>query len=378
MKINKLILILLALIAFSVSAQKQVIPFTGDFSTATGNGFAYLLPSTSFEVTVTVVKNKDFKGYYGEYAKKILNLNNIITANKVSYQLKNIEIEPVILPDNNNAYWVEYSTPQMKENFPDQIDQYRGQLIAGSNQSCYNIKKSMNSTEAATIPDFYKNYADLAYTVKDDSFVETRIIDGIETQVPVNQTKKVTKSLEQQAIEAADMIISIRKSRVELISGITEVPYTKEAFEYMVNQLNSMEKNYLGLFTGFSMSEEIKYSFLITPAQAGATPLFSFDPEKGYNTIVDEKNGTPYHLVFEPEVNFSQFGKIEKARTKNPKYVPNEGYRVRTAVPTKVGLMQGDKDFYYFGIFSIYQFGKIEILPLNRDHLDIGKLGFIY
>ena len=53
------------------------------------------------------------------------------------------------------------------------------------------------------------------------------------------------------------------------------------------------------------------------------------------------------------------------------------GYRIRKAVPTFVSLVQGEKE-EMLGIFSVYQFGFLEVLPAGLDKFEIGKWGYIY
>ncbi|HPT52522.1 MAG TPA: DUF4831 family protein, partial [Bacteroidales bacterium] len=80
------LIVLSSLFSFS---QKNVVPLPADSGMATiGNYFYYALPKTAFKVDVVVNKITQMKGYYGEYAEKLLGLTNIIKQNKTYFELK--------------------------------------------------------------------------------------------------------------------------------------------------------------------------------------------------------------------------------------------------------------------------------------------------
>ena len=365
------IILLLNAICFSLFSQKQVMPISQTGNNKIMQGFHYMLPATAFTIEVTVVKNTDMKGYYADHAASLLNLTNIIHHDKISYQIKEINITPFTVADTNYCYWVAYSSAQIKKGMPDKINEYVNEIELSQNSS-YSISTT-------PIPDFYRNYADLAYIETDASFVETKIIDGVVTQVPVNKTKKITKTTLQQAQEAADFIASIRKARYELLTGEQEVAYSKEAIQYMVKQLNQYEKNYLGLFTGFSMQENIKYTFVVTPTGDNEIPVFSFDSEKGVGKVNNSKRELNYYLHVVPEITHTQWEETNRMKMViNPKKKLNNGYRIRKAVPAAISLFYGEQPKHQLGRYMIYQLGKIEILPLGQDNFDIVKEVIIY
>jgi len=364
------IIFLLSTICFSLFSQKRVIPISQTSNDIATQGFYYMLPATAFTVKVTVVKNIDRKGYYADYAANLLNLNNIIQQDKISYQIKEIEIVPFIIADTSHCYWVAYSSTQIKNGMPDKVNRFATHMEFTQNSS-YTVSST-------PIPSFYRNYADLAYVETDASFIETKIIDGVVRQVPISKTKKISKTTAQQAQEAADFIASIRQARYDLLIGSQEVPYSKEAIQYMVTELNRYEKNYLGLFTGFSMKEEIKYSFTVVPAENELFPVFSFDSEHGIGEVNNDKKGHNYYFQITPEITHSQWEKTNRTKFLNPKYKPNNGYRIRKAVPATVDLSYEEQPLYKFGRYQIYQLGKVEVLPLGQNNFDIIKEVIIY
>jgi hypothetical protein len=103
----------------------------------------------------------------------------------------------------------------------------------------------------------------------------------------------VEKSPEQKAKEAADFISKIKENRFNLISGAQEVNYNKETLEYMDTQLKTMEKEYLKLFTGISLSKRLtfSYKYIPLPNQINTEiPIFKFLKSKGVIDL-DEPGG---------------------------------------------------------------------------------------
>jgi len=261
---------------------------------------------------------------------------------------------------------VELSSNQMKTNF---LQSLYGNMAPAV---CHTFS-TVGQNNADILPEFFKNYAEVILQQTYETYTETRIIDGVVTQVPVTQTKTTTKTLSQQAQEAADFIEKIRKDRYDILSFSQEVTLSKEAFEYLVNQLNELEKKYLELFVGITVLEDIHEIFVIEPDPNFALlPLCSVAKDKGFSTSMSSTFANNYYLSCTP-----QFTKELQEEFTNHKAKKNFGYQIRKAVPVFVSLVNGEKK-EQIGVFSIYQFGLLEILPANLDNLEIQKWGFIY
>ncbi|MCK9339703.1 MAG: DUF4831 family protein [Bacteroidales bacterium] len=366
------LIVLSSLFSFS---QKNVVPLPADSGMATtGNYFYYALPKTAFKVDVVVNKTTQMKGYYGEYAEKLLGLTNIIKQNKTYFELKSVHIESIILPDENFQYAVELSNCQVKNGALAQIYAYRDSLSQQVTESSYTV-------QTTAIPDFFRYYSDLSYMDKENSYVETQIIDGVVRQVPATTTQKVTKTDEQKALQAADFIAKIRDDRYAILTGEQEVAYSKEAIEELVNQLNNLEKNYIQLFTGFTINDEIHYSWVVSPLDTSdlRLSLFSVSEKSGFSTCTKSaKDDENYYLNIKPQFSYQKCQDFAAERKSLKKYKDNNGYRIRQAVPCSVSIEQGKNTIFNSGIYSIYQFGKIETLPIRQDNWDICKYMIIF
>lgn len=361
---KKLLLILLFFAGIgTVGAQKQVYQMPLDSSLQLSkNAFCYMLPTTAVKVDVTIVKVREIKGYYAEDAEKLLGLTNIISENKTYYKLKDVSINTETVPDPTHRYAVEPSSNQVKSG------DYLSSLLKRDLQDA-TVFEPTYTTKTTDIPDFYKNYANVSYTESEDAFVETKIINGVVTQVPANHTKLVNKSASQKVQEAADQITQIRKQRNTLIAGEQEIPYSDQALRLMLDELNQAENNYLDLFRGISLEDEIHYTFYVTPqGDENNMPIFFFDSNRGFSSQ-ESANGIAYSLHFTPQWNNGY------QLNQNPKKA-NTGYRIRTAIPVSISLESGNIH-HEFGIYPMFQWSDIKTLPANID-TKIEEIGFIY
>ena len=366
-KVILLMSLLVGCLSLSYAQQRVVQLPVGIDEVPSDNGFCYMLPKTAFKVDVTVTRKTELKGYFSDYAEKLLGLKHVITNDRVRYELKEVAVAPVDMPDSNYIYAVELSAAQMK----------RG----GFNLPCAQAQVYTPSycAQQTDIPDFFKNYSEAAYITKEDSYVETKIVNGVVVQVPVNQTKIVSKSLDKQAQEAADFIMKIRSDRYDLTTGAQEVAYPKETMEYMVQELNKLEKNYMDLFTGLTVEDELHYTVFVVPEE-GASEQFAFtvDPQQGFADNATNP-GNKYYLKYDLQYDNRQAEALNLTKWKVKNYKFNDGYRVRQALPAYVSLEVGSRVLSTFGLYPVYQFGKIVTLPRQDGDVDITRYGaFVY
>jgi hypothetical protein len=359
-------------VLFNVYSQKAVYQLPINSQTAITNPtFFYTLPKTALKVDVVVTKISNLKGLYADFAEKMLGVTNYCTENAVSYQLKKIAVTPFIVPDETLQFVVELSSSQIQNNFLQS-------LYANNAVSDFQTTSKLEQSDENILPDFFNNYADVILQQTYETYTETKIIDGVVTQVPVTQTKITTKTLAQQAQEAADFIEKIRNDRYTILSFSQEVTLSKDAFEYLVNQLNELEKKYLELFTGITVFEDTHETFVVYPdSETELLSLCSVTPTAGFSKSMCKTNAYNYYLNCRTQTSAEQQVNFYKTVAAKSKYKQNTGYTIRKAAPVIVSLVQGDRN-ELLGVFPIYQFGLLETLPANLDSFAIGKWGYIY
>ena len=117
--------------------------------------------------------------------------------------------------------------------------------------------------------------------------------------MPVEETYEVQKTPEMKAREAADVILKARKERFNISTGNTDATFSGEALGAALAELDRVEKEYLTLFTGYTVSREQSGSFDIVPS--GSTRKYSAFRLNGKEGLVTDGPGTVYSLEFAPE-----------------------------------------------------------------------------
>jgi hypothetical protein len=370
--VKKSFIIFFGLFAFLyVYSQKAVfqLPVTPQ-SSVSNPTFFYILPKTAFKVDVVITKTTNIKGIYAEFAEKMLGITNYCKESSISYELKKLSVTSFTVPDENLQFVVELSPVQVKNNFLQTL--HTQNSVTG-----FRVSSSFEENNADILPEFFKNFADVITHQTQETYTETRIIDGVVTQVPITQTRTVTKSLSQQAQAAVDFIEKVRKDRYAIISFEQETTLSKEAFEYLVNQLNDLEKQYLELFTGITLLEDIHESVIVYPGSDFAlTPLCAVSPTNGFSAIPDKTNANNYYLKCTLQGSTSSFANYIDSSTDSYRK-SNTGYRIRKAAPALVSLMHGNVEKAVLGVYPVYQFGLLETLPEKMDGFEIWRFGYI-
>ena len=323
----------------------------------------YALPTTALKVTVSVSKVQDIRGHFADYAESLLGLTNIIQQNRTYYQLNSVDIEPITAPDDSRIFVAYTSNADLAKLWQEE-SRTATDVLATSPLTTY-------TTHTATLPDFFKNYADIPYTKQSETFVDTKIIDGVVTQVPANHTKTVSKSFESKAREAADAIVKSRKDQYNLAAGEQETPYSGEAIQTMLAELKRWENNYMSLFSGVSIADTMVYVFHVTPENLTPTTAFYFNATKGFN----QKEGAAadaYSLIFN-RIHKENLTEIFEFN------YPQYSYITRDTKPVQVSLTHANEKIHDFGVISMHQAGSLQTFhPYSKQVVGIKGIGFVF
>lgn len=323
----------------------------------------YALPTTTLKMTVSVSKVQDVRGYFADYAESLLGLTNIIQQNRTYYTLNSVDVEPIATPDESKIYCAYTSNANIAKLWQEE-SRTATDVLAAAPLNTYTI-------HTATLPDFFKNYADISYTQQSEAFVDTKIIDGVVTQVPASHTKTVSKSFESKAREAADAIMKSRKDQYNLVAGEQETPYSGEALQTMLAELKAWENNYMSLFTGISIADTITYVFYITPESLSPVTAFYFDATKGLSQDKGAE-ADAYKLIF------SRVYRKYITEIVDVNY-PQHGYVTRDTKPVQVSLSHNSANVHDFGIINMHQAGSLQLPPLyDKQVKGVKEFGFVF
>ena len=339
--------LLLAVMAlpFHAAGQKKSDP----------EGFlTYSLPSTTIVLEVEAVQEKFYVGPYARYAEKYLGFK-ARQKNETSFQLTGIKMTPLIEADQSRRYTVNVKKGQIDGTF---LKLASVGLISFSDakfgdesvwrfptagQGDFSGKGvSSNLTSQAAI--LYHNNGSSAYD-----------------RVPVQQNMLVEKTDEQKAAETADMILRLRRQRLQIVTGDTDATYSGEAMGAAITELTRLEEEYMMLFAGYSEKQTQKMRFEVVPkAEQNGQMYVAFRLSDAAGLVpADNLSGKPVVMEIVPqEFHVPQ---VTEEELKNKKEVLAY-YRIPAVCTVK--LMEG-ANLLLQSRMPVYQLGQESSIPVN-------------
>ena len=293
------------------------------FAPARAQELTYALPNTVFTVQVEVRQDYFYAGPYAAFAKKLLNIDvrdqDALTCTVTALDLiPRIEADPkaLFLCEPENAQALSLSAQGL-------IALQEKALPDGAQWRFLPPAAADFSSNGLTGPE---------KTVTRITYKSVQTEEDTTVQVPVEHKVSEAKTLEDKAAEAADMILAVRKDRLNIVSGNTDASYSGEAMGAALRELDRIEQEYLTLFRGYSVSSTQTASFDIIPdARQRVHRYLAFRlTEDG--PVPDGLKGVPYYLELEPEN--TDFPEEEEKKTKNK--VSAVKYRIPVVCRVKV------------------------------------------
>ncbi|MDR3236733.1 MAG: DUF4831 family protein [Prevotellaceae bacterium] len=316
----------------------------------------YALPSTSVQLQVEAVCEVFTAGPYAKFAPKYLGIE-AQAENKDIYSLKSVNVVPFVEADASQTYTAALKDGKSSANF---LAVTAVGLVAlfENNASvpipwrfASNVREAgfdnrgYVSNLATTTTTFYK-------TVKTDTGFE---------RVPVQQSQVVEKSVERRAEETANMIYSLRKKRIDLLTGDVDNLPAGDAMRAVLEEITRLEDAYVSLFTGKSSFDVQTMTFDVTPNALQPKQLyiaFRFSDTQG---LLSPANlaGRPIMLELTPEKEVS-------AMPSNASDVDKKGTRIHYRIPAVVQarVLDGQTTLWQTR-FPVYQLGSIMTVPIN-------------
>ncbi|MDD3876918.1 MAG: DUF4831 family protein [Bacteroidales bacterium] len=307
-------------------------------------GVYYALPQTVVTVDVSITKTDKIRGPYYMYANKYLGLGNVVTGNSASYEICRIDIGSYVEPDPLHYYMIKPPRKALrKRNLL--INLSESGLIKSINEKTIsadigNNEYSFSENEASITSETFNYLVDANIFERIDTVIEMIHLDTITIERHTLRSSFVEKDMEQKAKEVAEYIIKIKEKKFELLSGFTEIPYERATIEYMYEQLDKLENEYLLLFTGISISKTNTFRFVYLPKKEEVEQpihLFNFSESEG---ILDQLRQDGDEFVLE----------IKNKATTNP-----------------LSMLFGNRENKKNGIFyRIPEYGTVSLICNNK------------
>ncbi len=326
----------------------------------TTQGFYYSLPQTVISIEITVIRTDFEPGPFAKYADKYLSLEDVETESFSIYNIGKIKTSSYAIPDKENIYVINYNPK--KKNSDLSLDYNELGLLKSVNYISKNYEENNQRGDLKRIDETIKKgsffyFLDNKMIEKIDTIYEEVLIDTMVIQRRRFAKSYVAKSSEVRAKEISEKIFNIRDKKFALVSGFSEIPYSKETMKFMSEELNLMEERLLELFTGITTTSIIKYKFDYIPCENESLPveLFKFAEDLG---IISKgsKNGKSINI------EVIRKNKIENIIVENN---TQNGFIYRMPEECEVRLLLGNQVITE-NKFLISQFGNIKRLPLGN------------
>lgn len=317
---------------------------------------SYCLPSTSINIEVHGTQEIFFAGPYAKYANKYLGIN-VETEDRTSYTITEVKMKPYIEADITKRYLIDTEDKNADLTF---LKMTNCGLIATANGS-------LPKGEAWRFPinkeeDFSKMGITSNLTFESTTLYSRDRKSNSQNKVSIQQDMMVTKSLETKAAETAEIIFSLRKKRLEIITGDTDATYSGEAMGAAIEEIARLEKEYLTLFTGYTETSSEHKNFEVIPNAAQSSQLyiaFRLSDTEGL-LPADNLSGKPIVMEIIPDP-IPESKPLSTKKKKESKAIV--AYYKIPAICT-IKLINGMNTLIQ-GRIPVYQFGKECNLPIK-------------
>lgn len=341
--IFKLSVAALMLIPLTVSAQKSSDP---------QGVVTYSLPTTTIMLEVEAVQESFYAGPYAKYAEKYLGID-VRQKDETMVQLTQVKMYPRVEADHNRRYSLTVNKGQIDGAF-------------------------LKLTSAGLISFADAKYVDASVwrfpTTGQGDFaakgVSSNLTSGSTTlyrnggKSAVKQNMLVGKTPEQKAAEAAEMIVKLRKQRLQIVTGDTDATYSGEAMGAAITELTRLEQEYMTLFTGYSEYQTQQMIFEVFPEAANEEQVYIAFRLSDTEGIVPADNlyGKPVILQIMPQQFVTPEVPVVEENSKKKEVEVLAHYRIPVVCVVK--LMDG-ANLLLQTRMPIYQLGQESSLPVN-------------
>ncbi len=366
---NRILLTLSVIMIIATScSQMKVQQINNNDKVPKKAGLIYYLPKTVIYLDIEVHRSDFLKGPFAAYSSKYTGISNVISENSTEYRIEDIIITTAYTADTSNAFLI--TLPKSKKNVPHFVFSEDGVLMSMNygEDTIYETKKHQGTgsySEMDIDPGEFKYFASENIKVKTDTIFEKIVLDTITIEKQILEHSVIEKSDEDKAKDVADYLKLIAEHKLNLLSGYQEVAYSLDVIQFMYDELDQLEQDYLSLFTGKEVEGTMHFRFAITPCISmpdTGSFLCSFDPYRGityeYDSIYTSRN-IFYKII--PSGKTDVLNSLEEGKKKGIYYnIPDN---------TRFVLVKGDGEILFESNASIAQLGKIMFMPASINAL---------
>lgn len=238
-------------------------------------GLVYSLPVTALRITVTARKVTKKAGPYRQYAKKYLGLTDVVNEDATDWQLKDIEITPFGVKDDDTQYLM-----QLKAGATTYIGVAADGMLLSINAEPVEEETAFEEPKSGST--VLSSGGDV------NSYLDFVDMDFVSAQNSMRQAEMLAGNL-MDGREAYDA----------LSQGTSEnIPTDSRQFEIMLKSIAEKNEAMKRAFSGSETVEEFVTSYVFIPEEEGEVVLFRMSD---FNGMVDsdDYSGRPVYIKTE-------------------------------------------------------------------------------
>ncbi len=249
----------------------------------------YALPQTVISIEVEAVREDFHAGPYARFAQKYLGVD-ARQSDQVSYTVAGVTLNSYTEADPARRF-----TVVPGKGMPSFLSLTAQGLVSVSGGTD-------GGTQWRFTADQKGDFADRGVGSNLSSASTTLYRSVAGRTVGVQQEMVVSKSPEDRAKEAADMISRLRRSRIDIITGDTDATYSGEAMGAAIGEISRLEQEYLSLFLGYSDFQTQRMNYEIIPVAGAQQRYVAFRVSENDGLVsADNVSGKPYLLELQPQ-----------------------------------------------------------------------------
>jgi len=321
-------------------------------------GLYYALPKIVIKLRLVFEQVDKIRGPFAQYTTKYLGTDDFIKSNQRYRRLLSVDVEPVLMADNAQLYFVQFPEDRSSK----EIRHFGFQLNESGILMGFGLKEKQKTEKSEKVEinrqvlytdrsEDFKMRASYSRTKKIDTILRKITIDTVTIKRFLFKTSWVNLSEDQRANDAAMQIKKIRDSRFNLLTGYQEVNYG-DGIRYMDQELQKMEQQYEALFLGKETRQLKTFNFVFDPDKSKLT--------KSLGSFTDENGQSHKVLLRITPINPMNISSVTKAA---PDFLI---YRIPAKATVEV-LVDGQP--FFSDIYSVPQLGTLATASMDRMRL---------
>jgi hypothetical protein len=351
---NKFILLAFITTAFACSPSNRItVTNVNDLAVFGKNSHMYSLPLTRVAIDITAVRHLTIPGPYNAYAQKYMGFDGVPSISKTDWEVSDIRLNTIEEPDPEYCFSLQ---DDQHGKTMEQLEKLSSNGLIISPFDYHSFSRFYPIFDDKPEPLHFTDLSVKGNIEKDThNPKEKKDIVDTGTDYTSGKNKEGLKSLEQNAEEAANFIIKLRKRRFKLLAGMNTISVDKLSSETSIRELNALEEEYLSLFIGKTYTDTLMKTFIFNPKtnqDIERDVICRFSDETGFQDAMSA-SGMPMVLEMK-NMHVTETINDPQMPSPGPAYTDILLYRIPDKASVRVfygssTIMEGEIEIFQYG-----------------------------